>query len=188
MTLTELFQKHGSDKHDESSPGAGHCYGPLYERLLEGKRERITSVLEIGVLKGASLRAWRDWFPNAWVHGMDKDSECLFWGDRIECSLADQEDPSSLIEMAEAGRCTTFDLVVDDGSHRAQDQLTTLATLFHRLRPGGDWFIEDVGHVPLQDVVTAVGVLIGNRAEVTVHDLRHVRDRHDDLIIQVRVP
>lgn len=185
MTLSELFRKYGSDK-DGDDAVSWHCYGPLYERLLADRRESVTSVLEIGVLNGASLFAWRDWFPKAVVRGLDNDAAKLFCADRIECSLADQAHPESLLNAIDEGTYCAFDVVVDDGSHRAEDQLTALAVLLHRLRPGGDWFIEDVGHNPLESMVTAVRTLVGGRGEVTVHDLRGVRGRHDDVIIQVR--
>ena len=79
MTLAELFRKHGSDKEADSGT-AGHCYAAVYERLLAGKRLSVTQVLEIGVFGGGSLRAWRDWFPNAEVHGIDINRDKLFRG------------------------------------------------------------------------------------------------------------
>ena len=41
---------------------------------------------------GASLRAWRDFFPNATILGADLDREVLFEEERITTGYMDQTD------------------------------------------------------------------------------------------------
>ncbi len=53
-----LFTAHGSDKQTLGK------YGRLYDALLAPIRDTAAWVLELGVLGGASLRAWRDYFPH----------------------------------------------------------------------------------------------------------------------------
>lgn len=46
-----------------------HGYLPLYERHLV--REEITTLLEVGVFNGGSLRMWARWLPKARIVGID---------------------------------------------------------------------------------------------------------------------
>src|SRR4051812_41268816 len=65
--LESLFTKYGTDKGIWGYTGA-------YEKYLEARRFTVRRVLEIGIcghrdipnnVVGASLFAWRDYFPNA---------------------------------------------------------------------------------------------------------------------------
>jgi hypothetical protein len=95
---------------------------------------------------GASLRAWRDYLPNAEVIGVDVQPDTQITEPRIrtlQCDSTDTAAVAALRRTALAGlRC---DVIIDDGSHRSADQLTTLANFFPLLAPGGLYFIEDIG-------------------------------------------
>lgn len=64
MDLRKLAKKHGTDK-------SVHGYCPHYERRFAGWRHKPITLLEIGVDAGASMRMWRDYFPNAKITGVD---------------------------------------------------------------------------------------------------------------------
>jgi len=82
--LCELFYKYGADK----CPAIRHSYSPEYYTLLKEYKSQFTDILEIGVgndcqlryvfeyIPGASLRAWRDFFTDANVYGIDID-KCI---------------------------------------------------------------------------------------------------------------
>jgi hypothetical protein len=92
MTIKELCVKHGSNKTPEYS----QSFAPVYDFLLS-KLENVENVLEVGVgykkvmqkyisestvptfeyKPGASLRVWRDYFPNAHIYGLDIDDAFL---------------------------------------------------------------------------------------------------------------
>ncbi len=58
--------------------------------------------------------------------------------------------------------CSAFDAIVDDGSHRWEDQLTTLGNLWPFLAPGGLYFIEDVSQgSPLFNEPSLVTEVVG---------------------------
>ena len=44
-----------------------------------------------------------------------------------------------------SARGSAFDVILDDGSHKVDEQLATLAALFPLVRPGGFYVIEDLG-------------------------------------------
>jgi len=39
-----------------------------------------------------------------------------------------------------------FDIVIDDGSHRFEDQMTTFAWLWSSVKRGGVYVVEDIQH------------------------------------------
>ena len=154
--LAHLFAIRGSDKDRNG-------YSSLYAALLTPLRRARVSVLEIGIgtmipganssmkgymsdayRPGASLRAWRDFFPLGDIHGMDVQPDCLFTEERITTHLCNSTDAASCVTWRLAHPGLTFDVVIDDGSHWEQDQLATLKNLFALVKPGGYYVIEDV--------------------------------------------
>lgn len=140
--LSDLFNKHGTDKESY------HHYSQFYEDLFASRRQEVGRVLEIGVYQGASLLAWRDYFPDAIVVGLDVDTTQAAnlnlgaWNkERILLMQGDQAKPADLDRVAQWG---PFDLIVDDGSHEISDQLSTLLNLWSTVALGGWYVIEDV--------------------------------------------
>lgn len=133
MTLQELGERHGTDK-------AAHGYLPFYEKHLP---EVVTSVLEIGVLNGNSLRMWADYFPAAHIYGVDIDPRCRqHESDRIDITICSQDDAEALTRLAE--RAGGFDVVIDDGSHVNVLTLASFETLWPYTR--GAYVIEDLSN------------------------------------------
>lgn len=147
--LTRLMNQYGSDKGTLAHlPSSGwldytHAYCDFYEAHLDEIRLEARRVLELGVWKGASLRAWRDYFPNAQVYGIDLECETSDFGNRITVALGDVSDRETIRQFAE-GLDGPLDLIVDDASHLMRDQQIALAALFPYLRPGGYYILEDL--------------------------------------------
>lgn len=147
--LDDLFIKYGTDK---GGPW-GWGYAPTYQRVLEPRRASVLGVLEIGIcgyrdipnnVVGASLYAWRDFFPNARIFGLDNDGRFIFHDqDRITTRLTDAYDPKDLEDaLAEFG--TLFDFVCDDAVHDPEPQVRLCAQVWPFLRSNGVYAIEDV--------------------------------------------
>ena len=138
--LGDLFDRYGSDKESY------HHYSPIYEDLI-GHRDSVGRVLEIGVYEGGSLLAWREYFQHAVIVGLDIDFSNMAYTvenwtkERILLIQGDQSNPTDLDRAARFG---PFDLIVDDGSHDINDQLSSLLNLWSTLAPGGWYVIEDV--------------------------------------------
>lgn len=138
--LCELAEKYGTDKRPEP---LGHGYTHYYDMLFASQRESVRKVVEIGIDTGASLRMWRDYFPNAAIYGLDVDPNKLFSEDRIECLLCEQGSTGSLFDVSvRIGGGVNF--ILDDGSHRPDHQVTSAIALMPLLAPGGIYIIEDV--------------------------------------------
>ena len=136
--LDEIGLSHGTDK-----ASSHHDYLNFYERVLAPLRDQPITVLEIGVYQGASLRTWHDYFPNAKIVGVDIVAVCKrFERGRIAIELADQSNLENLAQIAL--RHGPFDLIVEDGSHIWEHQITTLCALFPFVKNGGFYIVEDL--------------------------------------------
>lgn len=151
----------------------GHSYGPFYEELLASRRHLVEAVLEIGVFHGGSLKMWRDYFPNAHIVGIENKRSRALNEDRIRTVVGSQNDPQTLRAAGELG---PFDLIVDDGSHKAFDQFTSLLYLWEFVAPGGFYVIED-----LQEPDRWLGLL-----PWAVVDLRGNKGVYDDALVVLR--
>jgi hypothetical protein len=65
-------------------------------------------------------------------------------------------------------------LIIDDGSHRADDYIQTAAALWQHLRPGGRYVIEDIQTQQDADRLHSEGW--------SLYDWRQQTGRWDDLI------
>ena len=136
--LDQLGTKYGTDKASR-----GHDYLNLYERFLSSFRHTANSILEVGVYNGGSLPVWRDYFPNAQIVGLDIDPDAVrFAGDRVIVEMADQSNIADLTRIAT--KYGPFDLILDDGSHIWDHQITTLRTMLPHVKPGGYFILEDI--------------------------------------------
>lgn len=171
FALTDLLNGYNTDKNKY------HTYAQVYEKFFPKIRDRVTSVLEIGVYNGESLRVWRDFFPNAQIYGIDNNPTCLVDELRITSRLGDQCDPLFLTYIGM--KHGPFDIIIDDGSHVIEHQLTSFLYLWPFLKADGLslYFIEDVQR---EDYLTTLEYL-----EFDIYDLR-VNGAPDDNIMAVK--
>lgn len=135
--LHELGLRHGTDK------ATFHGYCDFYEEHLP-PRDTVTRLLEVGIMHGASLRMWHDWFTNAQIYGVDNDYDLFDSAEAHRCGLiyADATKADDVRErLAPFG---PYDVIIDDGSHLTQDQQDAWYYLWPHLRPGGAYVIEDL--------------------------------------------
>lgn len=158
--LSELCDRYGSDKgaiKENIHPWPPQTYTDFYDHLFNHCRFWMKKVFECGVgsnkpgygwsgaKPGASLRAWRDYFPNATVYGADIDRDILFEEERIKTFYVDQTDPRSIAEFWNLLGCDDdFDIMVDDGLHTFEAGVCLFENSFAKLSKGGVYIIEDV--------------------------------------------
>ena len=120
-------------------------YPDAQHRHLARFQGRSPRVLEIGVFGGGSLRMWRNYFGDgAMVVGVDVDPQCAKHADPslgIHVRIGDQTDRGFLAALDD--ELGPFDVVVDDGRHRMEQQLTTFEVLWPRLATPGVYLCED---------------------------------------------
>ena len=147
MTLLEVMRKHQTDK-------AKHRFDVPFSFFFdEQRRHQVRSVLELGVKKGASLRVWEEYFPHATIYGVDiSPKAAMNVSERTRVFVGGQSDLTLLAQVS-AAAASGFDLIVDDGSHMADDQVASLTYLWPFLNsPYGIYAIEDLhAHVKYPD-------------------------------------
>lgn len=137
-TIRQIAERNRCDKD------AYDHYWDVYWQLFGEQRGLVNRLLEIGVAGGNSLRAWRDFFPFAQIFGIDISPNAKqHESDRITIHIGDQADEAFLRGFAETTG-GNFDIVIDDGGHYMDEQITSLETLWPYVRPGGFYVIEDL--------------------------------------------
>jgi SAM-dependent methyltransferase len=149
-----VMTKYGSDK------GRSNNYTPLYSALFNEHCDEPLRVFELGLgtnnpgapsnmgvfgSPGASLRAWRELFPHAQVYGADIDRGTLFQEDRIKTFYCDQLDRSSIRELwSHQDLQGGADIIIEDGLHTFEANVSFLEMSLDHLRPGGIYVAEDI--------------------------------------------
>ncbi|MGB5085944.1 MAG: hypothetical protein WBO09_15405 [Methylocystis silviterrae] len=190
--LGAFMARHGSDKW-----GSWHNYTIVYERLFAPFRQAAFSLLEIGIgtnfddvpssmgtngVPGASLRAWRDFFPHAQIVGADVDQRILFSEERIRTLFVDQTDPASIHAMWGSLGDEQFRVIIDDGLHTFEGNSTLLQNSLDHLAPGGYYIIEDLVLQPenqarYEQLIVDLGLLGG------IIQLKHPSNVYDNCLL-----
>jgi len=142
MVINSLLD-HMAIQHKSDKSSRFHNYAVKYDKILNPRRASITSILEIGVAQGQSIKMWVDYFPNAVIHGADispLSKICESYSNRIKFHLLDQRNEAQLKNMEQF---SPFDLIIDDGNHLWMEQILTFNTLFPYVKSGGIYIVED---------------------------------------------
>lgn len=119
-----------------------HGYHFIYSNYLEKYRNKENmSMIEIGIESKYSLNLWLNYFPNAFIYGMD-----IHFNDKdvkYEIYKGDQSKKEDLKIFSEKINKPVF-FIIDDGSHISEHQILTFDILFEKLLPGGTYIIEDI--------------------------------------------
>jgi hypothetical protein len=162
--ISQLCDKYGSDKGEITSSGhpyrwPSHSYADFYSGIFSHCRFTIKKVFECGLgtnnpylassmgvngQPGASLRVWRDYFPNAQIYGADIDKDILFQEDRIKTFYINQLDPSEIKSFWSGIQENEFDFMLDDGLHTYEAGSCLFENSINFLKDGGIYIIEDV--------------------------------------------
>jgi len=132
--FNKIFSKYDTDKIS-----AG--YDIAYEEAFRNIRDEVRLVFEIGVNRGGSVRAFKEYFPNALIVGLEINGHCYFEEDRIKIEIGDATDGDFIQKILKTHGCP--DIVVDDGSHFS-NHIKASFKLLHPYTKGG-YVIEDLG-------------------------------------------
>ena len=118
-----------------------------YERHFAPLVGKEIKLLELGVLKGASLLFWRDYFENGTIVGVDHNPVHIDDPtSRIHIYQGYQQNTALLDRIAREQAPDGFDVIIDDCSHIGRLTRVSFWHLFqNHLKPGGLYAIEDWG-------------------------------------------
>lgn len=149
--LTEIANKHRTDKGSYGAGCAGHEYTELYPKYLP---ENPKKIFEIGIQTGSSIRMWNEYYPDLeCIYGLDyhptHDTFQHFKNIQAENKkykffFGDQSDRNNLKTIANTIGKEELDFILDDGSHNVDHQQITLANLFEVVKSKGLYIIEDM--------------------------------------------
>lgn len=119
-----------------------------YEKILINHRDKPISLLEIGVQNGGSLENWARYFSNAQlIVGCDINKLCAklhFDDPRIKVIIANACSDIGLKKIMSAS--SSFDIIIDDGSHQPKDIIDAFSRYFPLLSNDGIYVVEDLHH------------------------------------------
>jgi hypothetical protein len=145
MNLSQIGDKHGTAKNTHVS--FGKTLLDIYEKYFELIRYLPLDIMEIGILNGASLYTWKEYFTNANLFGIDINPPRIK-DDRITVFKGDQGNVIDLVNIYDKMKLkeigATLDIVIDDGSHINQYTLDTFDFFWDKLGHGGLYIIEDL--------------------------------------------
>ncbi|MEH6552229.1 MAG: hypothetical protein V7744_19805 [Pseudomonadales bacterium] len=163
--LSALFDKFGSDKSNH------HTYHYFYGAAL-CRLQKVDALFEVGLgtnntdvvsnmgrhgKPGASLRAFREFLPNANIFGADIDKRILFSEEKISTFYVDQTSQDTFTALGE-NLPEEMDMIIDDGLHSPNANILTLKFGLEKVRVGGWVVIEDIrlASLPVWQVVSAL--------------------------------
>jgi hypothetical protein len=136
--LTILADKYGCDKGSIK-----HNYTKIYNDYFYHIRNDEFKMLEIGFGEGASVNMWLDYFKNITLYCVDIVKELPEDKENLKFISADQSSTKQMSNIFKNNH-EDFKIIIDDGSHVAEDQQYTFGYLFEYLESGGLYIIEDL--------------------------------------------
>lgn len=151
--LCEMGKKYDTDKSSQRNnvTDTRHChpYTLFYDGLFKNKKDEPLKIAELGILDGASLLMWKEYFTNANIYGFEYNDHLInnfkhnFNNDRITLTNIDVTNKHS-IAKAFGEVNLLYDIIVEDTTHQFEDQIRVIENIYQYLKPGGILIIEDI--------------------------------------------
>jgi SAM-dependent methyltransferase len=138
--LNTIFNKYNTDKNMFF-----HNYTRQYDKLLNDFKDKPIKYLEIGVLNGESIKAFREVFANSTcVLGIDINGDCKKY-ENVDNNLFVEIGSATNADFIKTitEKYGTFDIILDDGSHINRDVIKSFELLFPLLNDNGLYIVED---------------------------------------------
>jgi hypothetical protein len=139
--FSDVFRGHVGKVSDKWS-----AYLPVYDEVFKDFRNKNIRLLEIGVQNGGSLEVYSKFFTHhEKIIGCDIHPLCAnlaYVNPRIKVIVGDCNKPETRAKIF--AESETFDLIIDDGSHRSDDIIHSFLAYWPALRPGGVFVAEDL--------------------------------------------
>jgi len=151
--LCELGKKYDTDKSSQRNnvTDCRHChpYTLFYDGLFRNRKEEHLKIAELGILDGASLLMWREYFKNAEIYGFEYNNDLInkfkqkFNNEQLTLANIDVTNKESIIN-AFRNLNVLYDIIIEDTTHQFEDQIRVIENVYKYLKPGGILIIEDI--------------------------------------------
>lgn len=189
VKILERYNINGSEKKRGTDKESRHSYTQSYIDLFSKFKDKETTFLEIGNCFGASILLWQKFLPKTHVYAVDilfrmgKLSMDHIDVDRWTWFIGDAY--SEVIKTNIMKKSESFDIILDDGPHSIESQVSSLRLYLPILKSGGVFVIEDI-----QDLDNDIELLIDvvnkfDNCTYEIIDLRSNKDIYDDVLFVV---
>ncbi len=144
-----------------------HPYTLFYNSLFKDKRDHKLVIAELGILNGASLLMWKEYFPHAKLYGFESNIQFInafennFDRDRITLAHMDIQDESSIVHALHSTG-EQYDLIIENTTHLLEDQIRIIENVYSYLKPGGILIIEGISkNFQEQDYIDRLSPILG---------------------------
>lgn len=184
MLISEILSKYNTDKNLGNIDGSGHCYGPKYDEIFQQfdrESDNIT-ILEIGIQKGGSISAWKDYFKKGKIIGVDIVDEIMsdYRRNDVEYIIDDIKSPLVLKKLKDY----KFDIIIDDGNHWWEYVSYVVENFSDLLKINGYMIIEDCQqpHAWYQNIKN----MLPDNFDVSFSDTTQTCGRYDDFLTIIK--
>jgi len=149
--LCLLGEKYPTDKSpyskEDNGSGHNHAYTAIYDLLFASIRYKDIKIAEIGILNNMSMLCWREYFPHAKLFGFEYNLTFLENGKSSNLNNTIY-DFINITDEASIEKCMIdygkFDIIIEDSTHRFEDQIRLIDVAHKYLNTGGILIIEDI--------------------------------------------
>jgi selenocysteine-specific translation elongation factor len=181
--ISDIFKKYNAvDTVQGTDKITSHSYDYIYNELFLKYKDSCSKFLEIGFSGGFGLQSYSEYFKNATIYGIDikddRDSN-IKHNSNIKVYIGDAKSEETINHFQHE-----FDIILEDASHLPEDQIQHFRDYSKFVKSGGVYIIEDVHQDNIDVVFNETNfIAIENNFKSRVVDLRHIKNRFDDIII-----
>jgi cephalosporin hydroxylase len=171
--LSEIYKKysHLTDK------GTTHSYINIYKNIFSPFVNKNINLLELGVGSGGSLLLWSEYFNKSIIYGIDI-KECPNIIKNHKSIIFHRINTEDKVAIDKEFFGISFDIIIDDASHKVRNQLKSFNIFSPILKTGGIYIIEDVSPENIKHFQN----LYNN---IKIYDLIKNKNRYDDILIAI---
>ena len=181
-TLDEIYEDYKTEgfSNGYGDKGTDHTYIEIYSKILDPYRKNST-FMEIGIAYGNSIEMWNEYFIDSTVIGVDYKTDELrpdiMNNPLYNIIISDATKDEFLNSVSQY----KFDVIIDDASHRFEDQIKTFEMLKSKMNIGGLYIVEDVS-----DINNKSNIFRQLHSNCEIIDNRNIKGRFDDVLILYR--
>ena len=181
-SLDQIYKRYQSkNKYFSFSGDKGtyHSYIDFYQEKFKSFKLEAINFLEIGVYDGQSLAMFNEYFPNGNMYGVDITDQNL--DSNFKSSFNFHHGHQS--QQSTYKGLPKFQIIIDDGSGKLQDQVNTLRFLYFKLKFKGTYYIEDIS-----DIHIAKKEITKLNKNAIFYDFRNINERFDNILVAITKP
>ena len=151
--LCMIGSKYDTDKSSQRKnvSNTRHChpYTLFYNAFFKKQRYDKLNIAEIGILDGASLLMWREYFNNSNIYGFEYNNDLInnfklnYDNTNITLSNINVKSELNIYNIFQKIN-NKYDIIIDDSTHEFEDQIKVIKNVHSFLKPGGVLIIEDI--------------------------------------------